>query len=164
MSLKMKSLGLLLLMVLIASCQVEKSNQKEEPISKEEIKIAQDLIQGAFDDLWGGVDSTKISKYHTKDFIILEQGEIWDNDRIKEYMKRQLARPNRAKRINKMDYISIEKYGNSIQIAYFNEADFTRADTLVGKAKWLESAVAFLAHSIGCFAVICMTSAAFYLY
>ncbi|SEB52547.1 hypothetical protein SAMN04489761_1215 [Tenacibaculum sp. MAR_2009_124] len=142
MSLKMKSMSLLLFAVLITSCQVEKSNQKEKPITKEEIKIAQDLIQGAFDDLWGGVDSTKISKYHTKDFIILEQGEIWDNDRIKEYMKSQLARPNRAKRINKMDYISIEKFGNSIQIAYFNEADFTRADTLVGKAKWLESAVA----------------------
>ena len=126
--------------LLAAACQNPATNQ--ESISEEEIQIAKDLIQGAFDDLWGGVDSTKISNYHTEDFIILEQGEIWDNERIKAYMRRQLAYPDRAKRINRMEYISIDKYGPSIQIAYFNYAEFTRADTLVGKASWLESALA----------------------
>jgi hypothetical protein len=41
-----------------------------------------------------------------------------------------------------MEYISIDKYGKSIQIAYYNFAEFTRADTLVGKARWLEIALA----------------------
>ena len=111
-------------------------------ITTQEKQIAKDLIQGAFDDLWAAADSAKISKYHTDDFIILEQGEVWDNDRIKEFMRRKLARTNQSKRINKMDYISIEKYGNSMQIAYYNYAEFWQADTLSGKASWLESAVA----------------------
>jgi len=88
------------------------------------------------------VDATKISNYHTDDFIILENGEVWDNDRIKQYMRKQLSMEDRAKRINKMDYISIDKYGESMQIAYNNYAEFMKADTLVGKASWLESALA----------------------
>jgi len=113
-----------------------------EKISQEEKKIAKDLIQGAFDDLWAGVDSTKILDYHTDDFIILEHGEVWDNTRIKKFMRGQLANENRAKRINIMDYISIEKYGPSIQIAYNNKAEFYVNDSLVGNGSWLESALA----------------------
>lgn len=137
--------ALIILLALIAwSCE-----SSEKPIatssitpSPEETGIAKSLIQGAFDDLWGGVDSSKISQYHTDDFIILENGEVWDNDRIKVYMRGQLANANRAKRVNKMDYISIEKYGPSLQIAYDNYAEFYQGDSLVGKAHWLESATA----------------------
>lgn len=140
---------LIIIVLFLSACQKPKPRKnlkqasiQEQPISDAEKQIAKDLIQGAFDDLWGGVDSTKISKYHTDDFVILEQGEIWDNNRIKAYMRGQLARKNRAKRINKMKYISIEKYGKSMQIAYHNFAEFKRADSLVGKAQWLESALA----------------------
>ncbi len=118
------------------------SNDFSSKITHEEKQIAKDLIQGSFDDLWAGVDSTKISKYHTNDFIILENGEVWNNDRIKKFMRGQLAKPNRPKRTNAMKYISIEKYGPSIQIAYHNFAEFTQADSIVGKGRWLESALA----------------------
>jgi len=133
---------LFILLALFTACQISDASKQSDSISLEETQIAKDLIQGAFDDLWGGVDSTKISYYHTDDFLILEQGEVWDNDRIKQYMRGQLANSNRPKRINRMEYISIDKYGESIQIAYNNFADFTRADTLVGQAQWLESALA----------------------
>ncbi len=112
------------------------------PIKDAEKQIAKDLIQGAFDDLWAGVDSTKILDYHTEDFIILENGEVWDNDRIKQFMRGQLANEERAKRINIMDYISIEKYGHSMQIAYNNKAEFYQLDSLVNTGSWLESALA----------------------
>ena len=135
-------LTLLLASLLFISCQTQNKEQTEFPISEQEIQIAKNLIQGSFDDLWAGVDSTKIKDYHTDDFIILEQGEIWDNNRIKEYMHSQLERPKRPERTNRMEYISIDKYGHSIQIAYWNYAEFKRADTLVGKASWLESALA----------------------
>ena len=139
----MKSIASLLLPILLLSaCQITVDNPNPNSLSAEETQAAKDLIQGAFDDLWGGVDSTKILDYHTEDFIILEQGEIWDNNRIKEYMRSQLERPDRPKRLNMMDYISIEKYGNSIQIAYFNDAEFTQQDSVVGNARWLESALA----------------------
>jgi len=128
--------------LLLISCQTRKKDVLQGSISDDEIEIAKNLIQGSFDDLWAGVDSTKIKNYHTDDFIILEQGEIWDNERIKEYMRGQLSRANRPVRTNRMEYISIEKYGASIQIAYWNYADFKLNDSLVGKASWLESALA----------------------
>ena len=138
----MKAILILCLSTLTFFSYQLNAQERVTDISAEERAIAQQLIQGAFDDLWGGVDSTKILNYHTEDFIILENGEVWDNDRIKEFMRGQLANSDRAKRINIMDYISIEKYGESIQIAYYNHADFMRADTIAGTGNWLESAVA----------------------
>lgn len=133
---------ILLALLFLASCQAPMEQKTEAPITEAEKQIAKDLIQGAFDDLWAGVDSTKISSYHTEDFVILENGEVWDNERIKEYMRKQLAVEDRAKRTNRMEYLTIDKYGKSIQIAYYNFAEFTRADTITGSAKWLESALA----------------------
>ncbi len=131
-----------LILLVFSSCNSSTKAPVQQAIQDSEIKIAKDLIQGAFDDLWGGVDSTKILDYHTDDFIILEHGDVWDNDRIKQYMRRQLARENRAKRHNRMEYISIDKYGESMQIAYYNYAKFTQGDSIVGNARWLESALA----------------------
>lgn len=135
---------LLILLLALSSCQTNVPTENSAILTSEEEKIAKGLIQGAFDDLWGGVDSTKISEYHTDDFVILEQGEVWDNNRIKQFMRGQLANPDRPLRINRMDYISIEKYGDAIYIAYDNYASFTKADTLVGEAAWLESALAVM--------------------
>lgn len=137
-----QSLTFLGFFLVALACQPPMAEQNQNKISDEEVEIAKNLIQGSFDDLWAGVDSTLISKYHTEDFIILEQGEVWDNDRIKQYMRRQLAKTDRPKRTNRMEYLWIEKYGESIQIAYYNFAEFTQADTLVGEASWLESALA----------------------
>lgn len=139
-----KHLKILLTIVTFAlfctSCnQIKKESQD---ITPEEESIAKGLIQGAFDDLWAGVDSTKILNYHTEDFIIFENGEVWDNDRIKKFMRSQLENKDRPKRINIMDYISIEKYGSSMQIAYHNKAEFYANDSLVFNGSWLESALA----------------------
>ena len=127
--------------LLISACQNPPQNV-DMSLTTEEEQIAKELIQGSFDKIWGGVDSTEIANYHTDDFFILEHGEVWDNDRIKQYIRGQLQREDRPLRINKMEYISIDKYGESIQLAYHNFAEFMKADTLVGKAQWLESALA----------------------
>ena len=133
--------NLIILLFLLSACQAPHS-EKEQALTTEEEQIAKELIQGSFDKIWGGVDSTEIANYHTEDFIILEHGEVWDNDRIKAYIRSQHQRENRPLRKNRMEYISIEKYGASIQMAYHNYAEFVRADTLVGKGQWLESALA----------------------
>jgi len=133
---------LLLVLLILSSCNSAETDQTAKAITQEETQIAKDLIQGAFDDLWGGADSTKILNYHTEDFIILEHGEVWDNARIKQFMRGQLSNPDRAKRHNRMEYISIDKYGESIQMAYHNFAEFTKEDSLVSKGYWLESALA----------------------
>ena len=136
----MKLITLLSFLFLFA-CNNATPHQESE-ITTNEKEIAQHLIQGAFDDLWGGMDSTKILDYHTEDFVILEHGEVWDNDRIKQFMRDQLASGNTAKRVNIMDYISIDKYGQSMQIAYHNKGEFYVQDSLVWTGGWLESAVA----------------------
>jgi len=127
--------------IFLLSCNISNTSKNNE-ITEAEKEIARNLIQGAFDDLWAGLDSTKIASYHTNDFVILENGEVWDNNRIRKFMRSRLADKNRAKRINNMDYISIEKYGPSMQIAYHNKADFYKHDRLVFSAEWLESALA----------------------
>ena len=132
---------ILVLFLLLSSCQYSNFVKATKPNAAEEA-IAKGIIQGAFDHIWGGVDSTAISIYHTPDFIILEHGEIWDNERIKTYIRSQLKRENRPTRINRMDFISIEKYGKSMHMAYHNYAEFVRNDSLLAKAQWLESALA----------------------
>ena len=75
------------LLLVVTACQPKSDTPSNTIIiSTEEVNIAHGLIQGAFDDLWGGLDSTKILEYHTDDFSILEQGEVWDNQMIKNYI------------------------------------------------------------------------------
>ena len=131
----------LFISLFILSCSNLKMD-KTSTITEEEKAIAKNLIQGAFDDLWAGVDSTKILNYHTDDFILLEHGEVWDNNRIKEYMRGQLENDGRANRVNSFDFFLIEKYGHSIQLAYNNKAEFYRNDSLAYEGTWLESALA----------------------
>ncbi|MEM6806602.1 MAG: hypothetical protein AAF696_34700 [Bacteroidota bacterium] len=131
----------IILLFLLSACQANKQ-EKIEALTQEEEEIAKELIQGSFDKIWGGVDSLEIANYHTDDFIILEHGEVWDNDRIKQYIRSQHQRVNRPLRKNRMEYISIEKYGTSIQMAYHNYAEFFQADSLLAKRQWLESALA----------------------
>jgi hypothetical protein len=57
-------------------------------------------------------------------------------------MEGKIEKGNLPKRVNRMEYISIDKYGPSIQAAYHNYAEFYQADTLIFKASWLESAIA----------------------
>jgi len=109
-------------------------------ITPEETQIAKDLIQGSFDDLWGGMDSTKILDYHTEDYYILEHGEIWDNARVTEFMRNRLKQGDLPKRVNRMEYHTIEKFDRAINIAYDNYGDFYKNDSLVWEGHWLESA------------------------
>ena len=109
--------------------------QKDEDLVKQ-------LIQDVFDGIWSDLDSTKLAMYHTEDFVILENGEIWTNDSIANYQNKQLKRENRAKRNNRFEFVKVEKTKNIIWLAYQNYATWTSEGEIVGKAHWLESAVA----------------------
>lgn len=111
-------------------------------VSSEEEKEVKRLVQGIFDDVWGGLDSTKILDYHTEDFIILENGELWSNKEIKSYIKRSLQSEKKTARLNSFDYISMEKQGSAIWAAYHNYATFSVSGKETGKGYWLESIVA----------------------
>ncbi len=136
----MKYFTSIIALCVLASCTPKINIDK--PISTEEEQIMKDLIQGVFDDIWSVKDPSKLLNYHTSDFIILEHGEVWDNNRIKGWMAGRLEQGSLPRRVNRMEYISIDKYGPSIQAPYHNYAEFYRADTLAFEASWLESAVA----------------------
>jgi len=135
--------SLFFIIFLISSCNPSSSTSKDQTtISSEEIKIAKGLIQNSFDDLWAGMDSTKILDYHTEDFYILENGEVWTNQEIRNFMKKNLDLDNLTYRKNRMDFLTIEKHGEAINIAYNNYATFSRNDSVIAEAQWLESALA----------------------
>lgn len=133
--------ALFLLAIMLLGCQ-SKQQEDNNILTAEEEEIVKGLVQGVFDDIWAAADTTKLLDYHTDDFILLEHGEVWDNTTIMDYMHRQNKRENRAERINSMEYLWIEKYGESIQVGYHNYADFKQGDSLVFKGQWLESALA----------------------
>jgi hypothetical protein len=132
----------LALLCLFVACNQAPPTTAGSQITEAETQITKDLIQGAFDNLWGGVDTNKILDYHTPDFYILEQGEVWTNTELRYYIDRQSRRPEGKRRENRMEYLNIEKHGESISIAYKNYASFYMDDSLTGNAQWLESALA----------------------
>lgn len=100
------------------------------------------LITGSFDDIWGGLDATKIKQYHTDDFIILEHGEVWTNQMIADYTERAKKQTPLQTRHNRFEFISIKIEGNRAWLAYHNYAHWTLDGKETGKMQWLESATA----------------------
>lgn len=62
----------------------------QKSLEKEEDKI-QWLIVKSFDEVWGDLNPANINKYYTPDFLLLENGEIWNNDTIKKLFKQSCA-------------------------------------------------------------------------
>lgn len=129
---------ILLFLISISSFSVAQPTS----VTDSEAQAVKALVQGIFDDVWGGLDSTKILDYHTEDFVILENGEVWDNETILQYVRRSLSKEVIPKRENSFDYISMEKRGDAIWAAYHNYATFSVDGKETGKGYWLESIVA----------------------
>jgi len=106
---------------------------------------ARQLIQDVFDNIWSGTDTSQVRRFHTEDFVILEHGEVWTNDTIRNWQLSQATnkRPDAPTRLNSFDFFRTEQNGNEIWMAYHNTAHFVNAakDT-VGRFNWLESGVA----------------------
>lgn len=111
------------------------------PSAREE-KAVKQLIIDTFQSLLSDYDSTKIDTYCTQDFILLEHGEVWNNDTIRYYITQALKNENRATRTNRFEFIKMEKSNDMIWVAYDNWATWTKDDAVVRKMHWLESLVA----------------------
>lgn len=102
----------------------------------------QNLIQNSFDELFSNLDAEKMSDFYTDDFLLLEQGEIWDKAIIMGYFERASQNPNRPKRTNRFEFIQTKVDENRAWVGYWNFATITRAGQVVQEIKWLESATA----------------------
>ncbi|WP_026953988.1 DUF4440 domain-containing protein [Algoriphagus vanfongensis] len=129
----MKSLLLsFLLLVSFSGFAQEKSDEK----------AVQDLIQGSFDHLFSEFDSDRIFDFYTEDFLLLEQGEVWDMKIIQDYFAKAKQNENRPTRTNRFEFISTKIDGNRAWVAYHNYATITRDGQVIREIEWLESATA----------------------
>lgn len=132
---RLHTLLLFLFFTTIALGQVSDATEKKQ---------IENLVQTSFDEIWSTLDAKNIDKYYTKDFLLLEHGEVWNNDTIANYLNKAILRQPKPKRVNTIEVIEIKVVNKRAWIAYHNYATFSVDDTIVRKAHWLESAVVVL--------------------
>ncbi len=113
------------------------SNESE----KDQIK---NIVIASFDEIWSKLNAKNIDKYYTKDFLLLENGEVWNNDSIANYLDKAVLRKPIPTRINTLEIIEIRVSNKTAWVAYQNHATFTVDNKVIRKAQWLESATAVL--------------------
>lgn len=134
----MKRLNFIILMMFFTTISF---GQVSNETDKTRIK---NLIIESFDEIWSKLDAKNIDKYFTKDFLLLENGEVWNNDSIKNYLDNAMLRKPSLKRMNTIEVIEIKIANKMAWIAYQNYATFSTDNKIIRKAHWLESATAIL--------------------
>ncbi|MBK6935753.1 MAG: DUF4440 domain-containing protein [Chitinophagaceae bacterium] len=102
------------------------------------------LIIESFDEIWSKLNSKNINNYYTENFLLLENGEVWNNDSITNYLDNAILRKPNPKRMNTIEIIEIKIANRTAWIAYQNYATFSVDNKIIRKAHWLESATAIL--------------------
>ena len=134
----MKKITLTLLLSLIFQVTVLAQN----PSKPNEAQEIQQLIQNSFDSLFSGYRVELLDRFYTPDFLLLEQGEVWDMDFINSYLKDRSQSSNSVTRTNRFEFIKTEVFGDRAWVAYHNWATFTKEGTITREVYWLESATA----------------------
>lgn len=115
----------------------------QSSVKTDESRI-KELIIKSFDEIWSPLKSKNIDKYYTKDFLLLENGEVWNNDSISKYLDQALLNKPIPKRVNTIEIIEVKVLNGMAWVAYKNKAVFTLENKPSRKALWLESATAIL--------------------
>jgi ketosteroid isomerase-like protein len=105
-------------------------------------KQIQQLIQGSFDELFSKFDATRMGDFYTEDFILLENGEVWDSKILLDYFTKGMQNPNPSTRVNRFKFIQTSVSGDRGWVAYHNYATISRDGQVVREVEWLESATA----------------------
>lgn len=104
--------------------------------------IIHQLVQDAFDAVWSDMDTAALLKFHTKDFLLLEHGEVWNNDTIRVYQIKAGQRERRPERINRFEMIEVRSFPGVIYASYHNYAAFQEKGKELYQLQWLESVIA----------------------
>lgn len=110
--------------------------------TREDEELVKKLIIDSFQDLLSDAKMDKIDTYYTKDFVLLEHGEVWTNDSINKYMNMMQNMETMPERINSFEFIEVKIKGDMAWTAYHNTAEFKIDGKKVGEVNWLESASA----------------------
>lgn len=106
--------------------------------------LIKNLVIESFDEIWSKLDPKNIDKYYTKDFLLLENGEVWNNDTIAKHLDDAKLRKPNPKRINTIEIIEIKVANGMAWVAYHNYATISVEDKIIREVHWLESATAIL--------------------
>lgn len=132
----MKNLLLLCMMLFLSFPLIAQTATREDE------ELVKKLIIDSFQDLLSDAKIDKIDTYYTRDFLLLEHGEVWTNDSINKYMNMMLNMEQMPERINTFDFIEVRINGDMAWTAYHNTAEFKIDGKKVGEMNWLESASA----------------------
>ena len=123
---------LLIFFLSLATVAQTSTNKDEEPLKQ--------LIIDSFQDILSDNKQEKLGDYYTEDFVLLENGEVWDLEIIRGYMDQAAAMDNLPTRINSFSFINIKIHGDAAWLAYRNTARFENNGEVLGEMSWLESA------------------------
>jgi len=144
----MRKIIILLIITIIYSCDKKGQAESKEEVALTEaqkqldIDAVKRLVSDSFQAIFSDIDTTAVSKYYTKDFILLENGVVWNNDSINQYMKRKQMNKPKFQRLNRFEVLKSVHNQNSIWVAYDNYATFVKEQDTLRTVHWLESAVA----------------------
>ena len=121
---------LLLLLAIIAfsfGCQTEKKLDSPDQLKQ--------VLLDYFDGI-KHIDLDELKAVTTSDFVLFENGQVWNNDSIYNFLK---AMPPFVA-IYTLDHFHINIDTEIGNMVYFNHADLTISDTIEVKYDWIESA------------------------
>ena len=116
-------------------------SQNSELNKEDQIK---ELISNSFQKIFSDLDPEALDTYCTQDFLLLETGEVWDMERMRNYLDRASEQESKVIRFNSFDFIEIKIEGKMAWVAYHNKAEFKSGEEVVRELNWLESATAIL--------------------
>ncbi len=128
-------------MILMIFCVTISFGQNTIETDKSHIK---NLIIESFDGIWSELNSKNIDKYYTKDFLLLENGVVWNNDSISNYLDKAVLKNPNSNRVNTIEFIEVKVSKGIAWVAYKNQATFSLDNEIIRNIHWLESATAIL--------------------
>ena len=116
-------------------------SQNSEMKKEDQIK---ELISNSFQKIFSDLDPQSLDTYCTQDFLLLETGEVWDMDKMRNYIDRASKQKSKVIRFNSFDFVEIKIEGKMAWVAYHNKAEFKSGEEVIRELNWLESATAIL--------------------
>lgn len=118
-----------LALLLICFSAVKAQNKDDKVVNQVIIKFFDGLSEPS---------EQKLEETTTKDFVLLEHGEVWNIDSLTRYFDG--IRKAKTVRVNEFKFIKNQQQCNTAWVSYHNKATLT-TNSKTRVVEWLESAV-----------------------
>lgn len=125
-----------ILILLVSSISLSAQTVPTQSFSAEELKVNETVVNffGALSEL----DAIKLKTHITKNFVLLEDGQVWNIDSLTKYF--EPMKKISITRLNKFNFLKTTITNNTAWTAYYNRADMQMGQKQFAK-DWLESAI-----------------------